>query len=122
MTKSDSLEFGGLWNGLWYITLGFASVAIFVFYGDSVNIGGIVVSLVLVLLGVGAILAPRTAPLIAELHNYWTGLFWVLCGLGVLGIGVVSAGSGGRWIRGFVLGGGIIIYGILVAAGRQTDF
>lgn len=118
MTENDRLDVGGLWNGLSYVTLGLLGASVFVFYGDSVDTGGVVASVALVVIGIAAVLAPRISPLFAELDNHWTGLFWVLCGLGVFGLGVVSGSTGGRWINGVVLGGGVVIYGILVALGR----
>lgn len=93
-------------------------MSVFVFYGDSADTGGVVASGVFVLIGIVAVLAPRILPVFVELNDYWTGLFWVLCGLGILAFSVVSTDTGGRWISGFVLGGGTVIYGILVALGR----
>ncbi|GAA0244365.1 hypothetical protein [Haladaptatus pallidirubidus] len=117
MTEGDRSNFGGLWNGLSYITVGLLAMAIFVFSGSSVDTGRVVASIALVAIGVAAFLAQRISPWFADLHRYWTGLFWALCGLGILGIGVVSSSTANRWIGGGVIGGGLVIYGILVASG-----
>lgn len=118
MPKNDREDIGGLWNGLSYITLGLLAMSVFVFYGNSVDTVGVVASGVFVLIGFAAVLAPWILPVFVELNDYWTGVFWVLCGFGILAFSVVSANTGGRWIRGLVLSGGILIYGILVALGR----
>ncbi|MGQ3413514.1 hypothetical protein ACT4ML_14765 [Natrinema sp. LN54] len=115
MTERDRLDFGGLWNGLSYIVLGLVALAVFVFYGDPVDTGGVIASIALVGIGVAAVLAQKLSPLFAELNRYWTGLFWALCGLGILGLGLLSstkrASSG-------VLGVLFVIYGVLIAFDR----
>lgn len=112
MTERDHLDFRGLWNGLSYIFLGLLAMIVFVFYGDSVNTVGVIASIVFVGIGIAAVLAPRISPLFTELNRYWTGLFWVLCGLGILGLGLLSST---RWVSGVILGVGFVICGVLIA-------
>ncbi len=81
---------------------------------------GVAASVAVVVLGVASLLAPRLSPSFADLNARWTGLFWALVGLGVLGISTMSGGSSGRWVSGVVLGGGLLVYGVPVAAGRGT--
>ena len=118
MTESDRPDFGGLWNGLSYIVFGLLGTSVFVFYGEPVDSGGIVASLALVVIGVTAVLIPRLSPLFTELDRYWLGLFWTLCGLGVIGFGAVASSTASRGVGGVVVGGGLVIYGVLIAVGR----
>jgi hypothetical protein len=112
MTERDDFEYGGVWNGLSYIVLGLLAMAVFVFYGDSVNAVGVIASIVFVGIGIAAVLAPKISPRFTELNRYWTGLFWALCGFGILGLGLLSSH---RWVRGVILGVGFVICGILIA-------
>ncbi|WP_049971242.1 hypothetical protein [Haladaptatus cibarius] len=118
MTESGRSDFGGLWDGLSYIAVGLVAMTIFVFHGDSVNTGGVVSSIALIAIGVVSLLAPRLSPWFTDLNRYWRGLFWALCGLCILGIGVVSSNTANRWISGAVLGDGFVLYGILIAVNR----
>ncbi|KDE59931.1 hypothetical protein EL22_15235 [Halostagnicola sp. A56] len=106
----------GLWSGLSYIGLGLVALWFFEFHGDSATIAEVIPCLALVGIGVADALAPRLSPLFADLNRYWTGLFWSLCGLGIVGLAVVSSGATGRWLSGIVLGGGLVLYGLFVAA------
>mgnify|MGYP006271340731 CR=1 FL=1 len=112
MTERDYLDFAGLWNGLSYIILGLLAMAVFVFYGDSANTVGVIASIAFVGIGIAAVLTAKISPLFAELNHYWTGLFWALCGLGILGLGLISSH---RWLRSVILGVGFVIYGSLIA-------
>ncbi|WP_327052838.1 hypothetical protein [Halomicrococcus gelatinilyticus] len=118
MAESDRPDFGGLWNGLSYIALGLLGMSVFVFYGDSVDTGETIASLALVVIGVAAVLTPRLSPLFTELDRYWTGLFWTLCGLGVIGLGAVASRTASMGVSGAVVGGGLVVYGVLIAFGR----
>lgn len=115
MSEGDRVDFGGLWNGLSYIVLGLLATAIFAFYGDSIDTIGVIVSLAFVGIGVAAVLAPKISPLFTDMNRYWTGLFWMLCGLGILGLGLLSTR---RRISGIILGGAFVIYGIFTALNR----
>lgn len=118
MTKNNRSNFERRLSGLSYIILSLLAISIFIFYGNSINTGGIIAGVAGVIFGVATILAPRISPLFSEVNNRWTGLFWALCGVGIIGIGVVSTNTVGRWINGIVLGGGLMIYGVLIALDR----
>lgn len=115
MSENNRSNFGRRLSGLSYIILGLLAALIFVFYGNSISTEGIVASVSVVIFGVFTILAPRISPLFSEVSNRWIGLFWALCGVSVIGIGVVSTNTVGKWIGGIVLGGGVMVYGALVA-------
>mgnify|MGYP006281238465 CR=1 FL=1 len=112
MSEGDPEDFQGVWDGLSYIVLGLIATAIFAFYGEPVNTGGVIASLAFVGIGVAAILAPKVSPLSTNLNHYWVGLFWTLCGLGILVIGLLSSH---RWLSGVILGSGLVLYGALIA-------
>jgi len=111
MAERNHLNFGGLWTGLSYIFLGLLAMGIFALYGESINTVEIISSIVFVGIGVATLLAPKISPRFAELNRYWTGLFWALCGLGILGLSLLSSR---RWVSGVILGVGLVIYGILI--------
>lgn len=118
MSEDDRLDSEERWRGFLYIILGPAAMLVFVFYGDTVDTGEIVASVAIVMVGVGTILAPRISTLLNDLDDRWTGLVWALCGFGISSLGVVAASTTGQLIGGVVLGGGLVIYGVLIALGR----
>lgn len=115
MTERTRLDFGGLWNGLSYIILGLLAMAVFIFYGGSVNTGGVIASIAFVGIGVAAVLAPKISPLFTGLNRYWIGLFWALCGVVILGLGLLSST---RWASGVILGVLFAVYGVLTVFNR----
>lgn len=118
MSEDDCLDSEERWRGFLYIILGLVAMSIFVFYEDSVNTEGVIASVAIVIVGAGTILAPRISTCLNDWDDHWTGLVWALCGLGISSFGVVTASTAARLIGGVVLGGGLVIYGILVAIGR----
>lgn len=118
MAADDRPGDRGPWSGLSYIALGLGSLLLFEFYGNSAAIGEVILCLAFVGVGVTDVLTPWLSPLFDDLNRYWTGLFWALCGLGLVGIAAVSLRSNSRWIGGVVLGGGLVLYGLLAAADR----
>lgn len=112
MTERDDSDYDELSNGLSYIVLGLLAMAVFVFYGDSLNAVGVIASIVFVGIGIAAVLAPKISPQVTELNRYWTGLFWALCGVGTVAFGLLSSH---RRIGGVILGVGIVLCGLFVA-------
>ncbi|MCY4732877.1 hypothetical protein KY092_20305 [Natronomonas gomsonensis] len=115
MSGRERVNLGGVWNGLSYVMVGVLSIAVFTFYGDSVDVVGNLVGLVFVGIGIVAVLAAKVPPLFTDPNRYWTGLFWTICGLGILGLSFLGSH---RLIRGLLLGGAFVMYGGLVALNR----
>ncbi|MFD1643728.1 MULTISPECIES: hypothetical protein [Halobacteriales] len=118
MHTEDEVEFGGIWEGLSTILVSVLAVGVFVIASDPINIGGVVASVALAALGVAQLIAPRVLPWYTSLSPRWTGLFWILVGIGLAVLGVVSSTTIGRFGGGVLLGGLFVLYGFLTALDR----
>lgn len=118
MCARDEVEFGGVWNGLSTILVSVIALSIFVFTSDSINIGGIVASIAFGIFGLAQLLAPRLSPWFTSLSPRWTGLFWILVGMGLAVLSVISSVTVWRFGGGLLVGVLFVLYGFLTALER----
>lgn len=97
-------EFGDVWTGVGMILVAVLAISVFVFTTDPINTGGIVVGLILALVGLMQILAPRISPWFKRLSHHWVGLYWVLIGGAIATLGLVLSPITSRFVSGLVLG------------------
>ncbi|UVE50561.1 hypothetical protein KU306_01250 [Haloferax larsenii] len=117
MTDIDD-AFGGVWAGVSTMLVAVLAIGVFVFWTNPVNMGGVVAGLVLALVGLVQVLAPRVSPWVETLSNHWIGLGWILVGGGVVALGVLASATTGGLVGGLVLGASFMLYGGFVVVSR----
>lgn len=118
MYTGDEVEFGGIWEGLSTLLVSVLALGVFVVASDPINIGGVVASVALAAFGLAQLLAPRVLPWYTSLSPRWTGLFWILVGICLAVLGVVSSTTIGKFGGGLILGILFVLYGCLTALDR----
>lgn len=115
MRARDEVEFGGMWTGLSTILISVLALGVFVLTSDPIDVGGVVASIAFGIFGLAQLLAPRLSPWFASLSPRWTGLFWILVGLGLAVLSVVSSVTAGQFAGGLLVGIVFVLYGCLSA-------
>jgi hypothetical protein len=103
------------WTGVVYAVIGSVALAL-ALTDDSLAVEVAVPGVALVGIGAATALAPRLSSALPEVGDRLAGLGWALCGLAVLGIGLLSAPTPGKLGWGVVLGAGFVVYGVVRAA------
>lgn len=115
MDERHAVEFDGVWTGLSTLLVAILAFGVFVFTTEPVDTGGVIASVALAAVGVAQLLAPRVSPWFVRLSPRWTGLFWILAGVGVATLGVVASPTVGKLGGGILIGAGLVLYGGFVA-------
>ncbi|WP_147437740.1 MULTISPECIES: hypothetical protein [unclassified Halorubrum] len=117
MTDVDD-EFSGVWAGVSTILIAILAIGVFVLTTDPINTGGVVAGIVLALIGLAQVLAPRISPWFEHLSHHWIGLCWILVGGGIATLGLVASPTTGKFVGGLVLGALFMLFGSFVVLGR----
>ncbi|MFK8214283.1 MULTISPECIES: hypothetical protein [unclassified Haloferax] len=111
-------EFGSVWGGVSTLLVAVLAIGVFVFLTNPTNTGGVIAGIVLALIGLAQVLAPRISPWFKRLSRHWIGLCWILVGGGIATLGLVASSTAGTLVGGVVLGALFILFGSAVVFGR----
>jgi hypothetical protein len=117
MTDIDD-EFGGVWAGVSTMLVAMLAIGVFVFMTDPINTGGVIAGIVLALIGLARVLAPRISPWFKCLSHHWIGLCWIHVGGGIATLGLVASSATGNLVGGLVLGALFMLFGSFVVLDR----